>query len=1666
MDTATDTVGQEAKANGEKEMRRKRSKRLTTPALANPGGGLLRRQLANPLTPMSDDDRIELLSYCLSKGEKNAAAMDGQDVVFVLGNTGAGKSTLINYLCGCRMESVRRKNIGLSGRGSVIRVKADQRDTAVADIGHDTQKSATFLPSVAVSTVDRQVYCDCPGFLDNRGPEINIANAVNTRAMLLAARSVKLLVLINYDSIKADRGRGLQDMVRILLQMFASEQALQQHQDSILLGVSRYPLKAAGDEAGDLADLRVDFFPRAQQASNNKEDTAKDDEGSETDKGNKGKAGGSRGISKGDGGEDEAAKAQQSLPPVLRPLVDRVFVYDPLDRPFLSNCGLTHETIVSTLARMPPIGPSSGTGSSSDDGSAAAIFQTVLTPEDTLELMRLCADVSERAHKHLKQKEWAAAVTCVTRLQQLKPIAHPCVNQQLLHSSARFERHFVQQREDCRDLIFSDKFDEAERMIVELEEAAEAAKGAQVFAITVGSISSVDIETVVDVAGLREQLERRRQALAAQKEREREQGEQLQQARNDLKKMVELRVEDRKRQAAELKEMQERHLQQQQERAQADKRHQEQIEAIQAANQENIDRRLQEHMEAMEKRSKNWFRRGNAKTKEMEQIQEQLEQERAALTKQAEEEKTAYLKEQEEKRQAREQQHRQQMAAKEAELEQAAARAAVAVAAEAKAREEAEEQRRRKDSTMLEVHIEPVEDLELLAVLQKLCTAEDASNFGKGADYRGGAHAGAPRVARAWHIDNQALDTSYHSGVLAVKRTCRDKPPQPLRLKHHFEAACDKLSAHEKKPLRADINEKFLLHAPSHAAMHSILHSGFNEHFAGSNAGTAFGEGCYFAEDIAKADQYAKVDSYYQGSELHEDLYPIGDHPGDVYYVLVSRVVLGHSIEATSAGKRNKPWFALGGTNAKELANIPNVTPPTPYHSLLGTAFPRFREFIVFKPRQYVRPLYLIAYCRGGPEPPWVLLLKEQRVREATAAEEARIRREGRGETLEAVKATGWRLQDSGSGSSSSADTNGAAAESEIPKIMWVHEPTDGSRSGTRTNCVLMDVANREGKQQHRFDVTGGGGEAVQLAAPSDARKREWVGVVDAGGIARREVAKAAEDLGQVLKERWQMEDTLMLAKYGASTMKYDVGVGTTEADFSNKKLDASDAISVAAFLSNKCKCNNNIGQLVLPEGWSEEPNMQEMKVEYKHTDGTVQEAHPGKPEGVIALADGIKNNGAMVSVNILNNDIGTEQAQNLVTILKEHATLVSLCGNKGDEAELDMSGKNMGADGAIMLVPEIIANAALTSLNISSNNIGEMTLPEGWRVYGRYAADGRGHTGYAVVYKHTDGRGQRSPPTGSKPEGAIALANAISAKNSGALTHLDISNQTHEMFGRTFGGIGAEGAKAIAEALKSNGAMVTVNVMGNKIGKEQLSKLQEMMQAHPMLVSLCGIADDATEANLSGLGMDADDAVVLADELPAKGALMIFDISKNQLYAAGGEAIAEALAGNQVMTELNIAGNDLGKIDFFNADMSMSGVIAISNAIPTMGALTSLNMSDNQLGGYEDCDGFWISDMTGIKALAAAIPTCKALAKFTFSVQDRYGNEGPRVTMETSMVRADFSNKGLGASGAMMLAAFLPKCQALASLDLSQNSIPAEEMGPIERLCQSKQIALRKLKL
>jgi hypothetical protein len=172
-------------------------------------------------------------------------------------------------------------------------------------------------------------------------------------------------------------------------------------------------------------------------------------------------------------------------------------------------------------------------------------------------------------------------------------------------------------------------------------------------------------------------------------------------------------------------------------------------------------------------------------------------------------------------------------------------------------------------------------------------------------------------------------------------------------------------------------------------------------------------------------------------------------------------------------------------------------------------------------------------------------------------------------------------------------------------------------------------------------------------------------------------------------------------------------------------------------------------------------------------------------------------------------------------------------------------------------------------------------------------------------------GEGHREP--GKTPEGIIAIADAIpdmrallllnlsrnnlwvegtkllaeALKGNQMMTELDLSSNAATYDGNKNGEM--SGIIALADTIKDMGALSATNVMGNRIGKEQLAKLQEIMRSKPNLVSLCGIGDHATEADLCGLGMDADDAAILASELPDKEALAKLDISSNNIAAAQG---------------------------------------------------------------------------------------------------------------------------------------------------------------------------------
>jgi hypothetical protein len=121
---------------------------------------------------------------------------------------------------------------------------------------------------------------------------------------------------------------------------------------------------------------------------------------------------------------------------------------------------------------------------------------------------------------------------------------------------------------------------------------------------------------------------------------------------------------------------------------------------------------------------------------------------------------------------------------------------------------------------------------------------------------------------------------------------------------------------------------------------------------------------------------------------------------------------------------------------------------------------------------------------------------------------------------------------------------------------------------------------------------------------------------------------------------------------------------------------------------------------------------------------------------------------------------------------------------------EADFSNKHLGVGGAIIISSWLTNkdNGALTSLDISSNSLGQLSIPDGWE----------GSTnGYQ--FKNSSGKwlGRADVlAAGAKAEGLIALTNAIPGM--GALTSLNIAN--NELF---------DESAHIAEAVKVSNCVV-----------------------------------------------------------------------------------------------------------------------------------------------------------------------------------------------------------------------------------------------------------------
>ena len=116
----------------------------------------------------------------------------GKNLVMFMGSTGVGKSTLLNYLLGCRYDL---EGVGLE-RGPRLRAGSKPE---YAQVGHNSAASMTLFPQIFPVNGESYLYCDLAGFDDTRtahtGEEALCASN-NAQVLTRLSSGVKGIVLL------------------------------------------------------------------------------------------------------------------------------------------------------------------------------------------------------------------------------------------------------------------------------------------------------------------------------------------------------------------------------------------------------------------------------------------------------------------------------------------------------------------------------------------------------------------------------------------------------------------------------------------------------------------------------------------------------------------------------------------------------------------------------------------------------------------------------------------------------------------------------------------------------------------------------------------------------------------------------------------------------------------------------------------------------------------------------------------------------------------------------------------------------------------------------------------------------------------------------------------------------------------------------------------------------------------------------------------------------------------------------------------------------------------------------------------------------------------------------------------------------------------------------
>jgi energy-coupling factor transporter ATP-binding protein EcfA2 len=174
-------------------------------------------------------EKIELFNALLKEGEEEVQKAIGKNVIVIFGNTGAGKSVLMNFLYGCKMMKKDGKMI-VDPKSSIKGI------TAIGTSVHSCTMAPKQAPDINVSILKDDIpnpddvtpqlknyiltLYDMAGLTDNRGVDVALANTIVMKKLAEVAKSVRFVLVFEHGQLNPERGEKWKESNKLLVERF------------------------------------------------------------------------------------------------------------------------------------------------------------------------------------------------------------------------------------------------------------------------------------------------------------------------------------------------------------------------------------------------------------------------------------------------------------------------------------------------------------------------------------------------------------------------------------------------------------------------------------------------------------------------------------------------------------------------------------------------------------------------------------------------------------------------------------------------------------------------------------------------------------------------------------------------------------------------------------------------------------------------------------------------------------------------------------------------------------------------------------------------------------------------------------------------------------------------------------------------------------------------------------------------------------------------------------------------------------------------------------------------------------------------------------------------------------------------------------------------------